>query len=74
MIPIYKFEESTLYLCEECLDELDHSAVTKLCEECLDDVGPISSKWVESTEASCSICGEEAMDNVYKPYREDNDE
>jgi|TARA_Y100000296_G_C5056582_1_gene197606 hypothetical protein len=58
MIPIYKFEESTLYLCEECLD----------------DVGPISSKWVESTEASCSICGEEAMDNVYKPYREDNDE
>jgi len=58
MIPIYKFEESTLYLCEECLD----------------DVGPISGKWVESTEASCSICGEEAMDNVYKPYREDNDE
>ena len=58
MIPIYKFEESTLYLCEECLD----------------DVGPISVKWVESTEASCSICGEEAMDNVYKPYREDNDE
>ena len=58
MIPIYKFEESTLYLCEECLD----------------DVGPISGKWVESTEASCSICGEEAMDNVYRPYREDNDE
>ncbi len=58
MIPIYKFEESTLYLCEECLD----------------DVGPIPGKWVESTEASCSICGEEAMDNVYKPYREDNDE
>jgi len=58
MIPIYKFEKSTLYLCEECLD----------------DVGPISGKWVESTEASCSICGEEAMDNVYKPYREDNDE
>ncbi len=58
MIPIYKFEESTLYLCEECLD----------------DVGPISGKWVESTEAPCSICGEEAMDNVYKPYREDNDE
>jgi len=69
MIPIYKFEESTLYLCEECLD----------------DVGPISGKWVESTEAPCSICGEEAVDvvfgqwadqsmNVYKPYREDNDE
>ena len=39
---IYRLEDSTLYLCEPCLDEL----------------GPIPGKWNEEPLDKCSVCGE----------------
>ena len=42
MPKIYCLDDSTLYLCEDCLDEL----------------GPISGKWNETPLATCSVCGE----------------
>ena len=42
MATIYRLEDSTLYLCEDCLDEL----------------GPIPGKWKEEALDKCSVCGE----------------
>ena len=42
MATIYRLEDSTLYLCEDCLNEL----------------GPIPGKWKEEALDTCSVCGE----------------
>ena len=42
MTTIYRLDDSSLYLCEDCLDEL----------------GPISGKWKETALDECSVCGE----------------
>ena len=42
MATIYRLDDSSLYLCEDCLDEL----------------GPISGKWKETALDECSVCGE----------------
>ena len=42
MATIYRLEDSTLYLCEDCLNEL----------------GPIPGKWKEEPLDKCSVCGE----------------
>ena len=42
MATIYRLEDSTLYLCEDCLDEL----------------GPIPGKWKEEALDTCSVCVE----------------
>ena len=42
MATIYRLEDSTLYLCEDCLNEL----------------GPIPGKWKEEALDKCSVCGE----------------
>ena len=39
---IYRLVDSTLYLCEDCLDEL----------------GPIPGKWKEEALNECSVCGD----------------
>ena len=45
MATIYRLEDSTLYLCEDCLDEL----------------GPIPGKWKEEALDKCSVCGDEDL-------------
>ena len=45
MATIYRLEDSTLYLCEDCLDEL----------------GPIPGKWKEEALGKCSVCGDEDL-------------
>ena len=42
MSKIYCLDDSTLYLCEDCLDEL----------------GPVPGKWKETALDECSVCGE----------------
>ena len=42
MATIYRLEDSTLYLCNNCLDEL----------------GPVPGKWKETALDECSVCGE----------------
>ena len=42
MPKIYCLDDSTLYLCEDCLDEL----------------GPIPGTWKETALDECSVCGE----------------
>ena len=42
MAKIYRLEQSTLYMCNACLD----------------DLGPIPGKWVETPLEKCSICGD----------------
>ena len=42
MATIFRLDDSSLYLCEDCLDEL----------------GPISGKWKETALDECSVCGE----------------
>jgi len=42
MATIYRLEDSTLYLCEDCLN----------------DLGPIPGKWKEEALDTCSVCGE----------------
>ena len=42
MASIYRLGDSTLYLCEDCLDEL----------------GPIPGTWKETSLDECSVCGE----------------
>ena len=42
MAKIYRLEDSTLYLCDTCLD----------------DLGPIPGKWKEEPLAECSVCDE----------------
>ena len=42
MTTIYRLDDSTLYLCEPCLDS--H--------------GPVPGKWRESPLDKCSVCGE----------------
>ena len=42
MATIYRLEQSTLYLCEPCLNSR----------------GPIAGKWKESQLDKCSICGD----------------
>ena len=42
MATIYRLEDSTLYLCQPCLDEL----------------GPIPGTWKEEPLDKCSVCGE----------------
>ena len=42
MASIYRLGDSTLYLCEDCLDEL----------------GPVPGKWKETALDECSVCGE----------------
>ena len=42
MPKIYCLDDSTLYLCEDCLDEL----------------GPVPGKWKETALDECSVCGE----------------
>ena len=45
MATIYRLEDSTLYLCEDCLDEL----------------GPIPGKWKEEALDKCSVWGDEDL-------------
>ena len=58
MASIFRFDDSTLYLCDGCLR----------------DLGPIPGKWVEEPLAECSVCGEidlqtrEEMDAWHKGY------
>ena len=42
MASIYRLGDSTLYLCDDCLDEL----------------GPIPGTWKETALDECSVCGE----------------
>ena len=42
MAKIFRLDESTLYLCDACLNEL----------------GPIPGKWKEKPLAKCSVCGD----------------
>ena len=42
MPKIYCLDDSTLYLCDDCLDEL----------------GPIPGTWKETALDECSVCGE----------------
>ena len=42
MAKIYRLDDSTLYLCDTCLN----------------DLGPIPGKWVETPLETCSVCGE----------------
>ena len=42
MIKIFRLEDSTLYLCNNCLDEL----------------GPVPGKWNETPLEYCSVCGD----------------
>ena len=42
MAKIYRLGDSTLYLCEPCLN----------------DLGPIPGKWKEEPLDECSVCGE----------------
>ena len=42
MATIYRLDDSTLYLCEPCLDS--H--------------GPVPGKWMEAPLETCSVCGE----------------
>ena len=45
MATIYRLKDSTLYLCEDCLDEL----------------GPIPGQWKEEPLNYCSVCGDEDL-------------
>ena len=42
MTKIFRLDDSSLYLCEDCLDEL----------------GPIPGRWKETALDECSVCGE----------------
>ena len=42
MTTIYRLEDSTLYLCNTCLD----------------DLGPVPGKWDETPLETCSVCGD----------------
>ena len=42
MAKIYRLDDSTLYLCDTCLN----------------DLGPVPGKWVETPLETCSVCGE----------------
>ena len=42
MATIFRLDDSSLYLCEDCLDEL----------------GPIPGRWKETALDECSVCGE----------------
>jgi len=42
MTTIFRLEDSTLYMCEPCLNS--H--------------GPVPGKWVEASLDECSVCGE----------------
>jgi len=42
MAKIFRLDDSSLYLCEDCLDEL----------------GPIPGRWKETALDECSVCGE----------------
>ena len=42
MATIFRLDDSSLYLCEDCLDEL----------------GPIPGRWKEIALDECSVCGE----------------
>ena len=42
MVRIYRLEDSTLYLCNTCLD----------------DLGPVPGKWNETPLEQCSVCGD----------------
>ena len=57
---IYRLEDSTLYFCEDCLDEL----------------GPIPGKWKEEPLDECSVCGEvdlQAQEEMHQ-YSHDMDQ
>ena len=42
MASIFRLDDSTLYLCDTCLN----------------DLGPVPGKWVETPLETCSVCGE----------------
>ena len=42
MTRIYRLEDSTLYMCNTCLD----------------DLGPVPGKWNETPLETCSVCGD----------------
>ena len=42
MTKIFRLDDSTLYLCDTCLD----------------DLGPVPGKWNETPLEKCSVCGE----------------
>ena len=45
MTKIFRLDDSTLYLCDGCLD----------------DLGPVPGKWNETPLEMCSVCGEEDL-------------
>ena len=65
-IEIFRFEDSTLYLCDDCLNDTEERRGGKLHREWKKVRGRVS----------CSICGEGDVneDSVYYPFREDEEE
>ena len=60
MATIYRLEDSTLYLCQPCLD----------------DLGPIPGTWKEEPLDKCSVCGEvdlQAQEEMHQ-YSHDMDQ
>ena len=60
MATIFRLDDSSLYLCEDCLDEL----------------GPIPGRWKETALDECSVCGEvdlQAQEEMHQ-YSHDMDQ